>query len=246
VTNTAIPFDEVAASYDQQWTGTQIGLAQRELVWRHIDRLFRPGDRILDVGCGTGADAAHFTERGLVVHATDPSPRMIHIARRRGGFTVEVRRAEDIATVGETFDGAISNFGALNCVDDVALVARGLASVVRPGGRVAICTIGRFCAWEALYYAARGQFAKAVRRFRGSAPSSLGVTVHYLSVAELRTAFVDFDLDRWTGIGLFVPPSYVPMPARLVRWCSILDRALARVPLLRAMADHRLLILVRK
>jgi hypothetical protein len=31
-----------------------------------------------------------------------------------------------------------------------------------------------------------------------------------------------------------------------VRWCGVLDRALAGVPLLRAMADHRLFILVRK
>jgi ubiquinone/menaquinone biosynthesis C-methylase UbiE len=245
-TNTAAPFDTVAAQYDQQWTATPIGRAQREQVWRHVDPLFHPGDRILDVGCGTGADAAHFAERGVAVHATDPSPSMIEVARRRGSFTAEVLRAEEIATIGKTFDGALSNFGALNCVDDLAAVASGLASVLRPGGRLAICTIGRCCAWEMLYYVARGQFAKAFRRFRGSAPSSLGVTVHYPSVGELRRVFADFELERWTGIGLLVPPSYVRMPARLVRWCSILDCALAPIPPLRAMADHRLLILVRK
>jgi hypothetical protein len=124
-------------------------------------------------------------------------------------------------------------------------VARGMGNVVRPGGRVAICTIGRFCLWESVYYAVRGQFGKAFRRLRGSAPSLLGVTVHYPSVAELRSAFANFELESWTGIGLFVPPSYVGMPGWLVRWCSVLDRALAPVPLLRAMADHRLLILVR-
>ena len=238
-------FDRVAASYDQQWTGTPIGRAQRELVWRHIDPLFRPADRILDLGCGTGADAAHFTGRGIAVHATDPSPGMIEAARGRGGFTAEVLRAEEIALIQQTFDGAISNFGVLNCVNDVAAVARGLAGVVRPGGHVAICTIGRCCVWESLYYAARGQFGKAFRRFRGSAPSSLGVTVHYPSVAGLRRAFADFELEQWMGIGLFVPPSYVRMPGRLVAWCSMLDRLLAPVPLLRALADHRLLIFVR-
>jgi ubiquinone/menaquinone biosynthesis C-methylase UbiE len=246
ITNTAVPFDRVAGSYDQQWTNSSIGRAQRALVWRHIDPLFRPGDRILDVGCGTGADAAHFAERGVTVRAIDPSPGMIDVARRRAGFTAEVLRAEDIATIQETFHGATSNFGALNCVDDVEAVARGLAGLVRPGGPVAICTIGRFCAWETLYYAARLQLGKAFRRFRGSAPSSLGMTVHYPSVSELRAAFADFELERWMGIGLFVPPSYVRMPARLVRWCSALDRMLARVPLLRALADHRLLIFVRR
>jgi ubiquinone/menaquinone biosynthesis C-methylase UbiE len=245
VTNTAIPFDNVAASYDQQWTATPIGRAQRDLVWRHIDPLFHSGDRILDVGCGTGADAALFTARGLMVHATDPSPAMIEVARRRGGFPADVLRAEDLASLAETFDGAISNFGALNCVTDLPAVARGLSTVVRPGGHLAICTIGRFCAWETVYYASRLHPGKAFRRLRGSAPSSLGVTVHYRPVAELRSAFADFELERWTGIGLFVPPSYVQMPGWLVRWCSILDRMLAGIPLLRALADHRLLIFKR-
>ncbi len=235
-----------AEQYDRRWTDTPIGRAQRELVWRNVDPLFQAGERILDVGCGTGADAAHFAALGVAVRATDPSPAMIEVARRRGGFTTGVLRAEEVASIAATFDGAISNFGALNCVADLPAVARGLASVVRPGGRVAICTIGRFCAWESLYYLARGQLAKAFRRIRGSAPSSLGVTVYYPTVRDLRATFAEFQLERWTGIGLFVPPSYVPMPGPMVRWCGILDRALAGVPLLRAMADHRLLILVRK
>ncbi|HLK65985.1 MAG TPA: methyltransferase domain-containing protein [Bryobacteraceae bacterium] len=239
-------FDGVASQYDRQWTDAPIGLAQRELVWRFVDPLFHTGDRILDVGCGTGADAAHLSRRGAIVHATDPSPAMIEIARERGGFTTAVLPAEQIASVGGIFDGAISNFGALNCLDDLASFARALATRVRPGGYVAICTIGKFCLWEFLYYTTHGKFAKGLRRLRGTAPSSLGVTVRYPSIVALREAFEDFQLVRWTGIGLFVPPSYVRMRGGIVRWCSFLDRALARLPLLRALADHRLLILVRK
>jgi ubiquinone/menaquinone biosynthesis C-methylase UbiE len=170
----APPFDRLAARYDQLWTRTPTGSAQRGLVWRNLDGLFHPGERLLDIGCGTGADAAHFSARGIAVHATDCSPAMVDAARRRGGFTASVLRAEEIAEAGEIYDGAISNFGALNCVGDLAAVARSLARVVRPGGRVAICTIGRFCAWETLYYASRLRFRKAFRRLRGNAPSSLG------------------------------------------------------------------------
>src|SRR5579863_2880952 len=117
-----------AADYDRQWTDTPIGRAQRDLVWHHLDPLFHPGDRILDLGCGTGADAAHFAARGTVVHATDPSPRMIEVAARRGGFTTAVLPAEGIATIDQSFDGAISNFGALNCVADLPPAARALAA----------------------------------------------------------------------------------------------------------------------
>jgi len=242
----AVAFDPVAARYDALWTETAIGRAQRHLVWRHIDPLFQPGDRILDIGCGTGVDAAHFTARGVSVHATDPSPAMLEIARARVGQDC-ILQADLQSAPPATFDGALSNFGALNCTADLPSVARDLARLVRPGGRIAICTLGRFCLWESLYYSARLQFAKAFRRLRGSAPSSIGITVHYPTVPQIAAAFApDFVLQRRAGIGLFVPPSYVPMPAPLVRLCAAADRLLARLPLLRALADHRLLILVRK
>jgi len=53
-------------------------------------------------------------------------------------------------------------------------------------------------------------------------------------------------LQRWSGIGVFVPPSYVSLPVWLVRLLSKIDFAFARLPILRALADHRLLIFVRK
>jgi SAM-dependent methyltransferase len=290
--NSATVFDRVAATYDALWTTTPIGRAQRNLVWREMDALFQPGMRILDIGCGTGEDAAHFASRGVTVHATDASPAMVQVAQARGGFTAAVCGAEDLAQVDGTFDGAISNFGALNCVKDLPAVAGSLAALVRPGGRVAICILGRFCAWETLYYGVRCRFAKAIRRWRGRAdfvgqvgrgtlwvrrvgnppadvckwPPSAGkqparripscptesvppdnIVVHYPTAAEFRAAFAyDFDLQRWTGIGLFVPPSYVTLPTALVRVLAACDRLLARLPLLRAMADHRLFLLVRK
>ena len=71
------PFDRIATRYDALWTTTAIGRAQRNLVWRDMDALFHPGERILDIGCGTGEDAAHFAARGVTVYATDASPAMV-------------------------------------------------------------------------------------------------------------------------------------------------------------------------
>jgi SAM-dependent methyltransferase len=234
----------VADRYDALWTTTPIGRAQRDLVWRDMDPLFQPGDRILDIGCGTGEDAAHFAARDISVYATDASPAMIRVAAARGGFTAEVRSAEELAQVGGTFDGAISNFGALNCVQDLPGVAASLGALVRPDGSLAICILGRFCAWETLHYAVRFQLAKAFRRWN-PAPYQ-GITIYYPTVAGIRAAFAPhFELQRWTGIGLLVPPSYVKLPAALVAVLAACDRLLARLPLLRALADHRLFLLVR-
>ncbi len=241
-------FDSLAARYDALWTHAPIGRAQREQVWDCIDPLFHSGEALLDIGCGTGEDAAHFASRGLRVHATDASGEMLRHAAARGGFTTELVRAELLSPGIATYDGAVSNFGALNCVGELRDVAASLAAALRPGARLAICVIGSFCLWEVLHYSARLQFGKALRRVsRPSVVSSLGVAVHYRSVREWRAAFAPgFRCERWTGIGLLVPPSYVSLPPFFVRACNAVDRVLARLPLLRGLADHRLLILVRE
>ena len=241
----AAAFDTLAARYDQLWTESAAGRAQRELVWRQVDPLFPPGARMLDLGCGTGADAAHYAARRVVVDAVDASPAMIERARGRGGFTARVLAMEQLASLEGAYDGVLSNFGVLNC-GQIEDLPRALARLVRPGGTLALCTIGRFCAWETAYYGVRGECRKAFRRISGSASSSLGITVRYPTVRELAAAFApEFRLRRWMGIGLAAPPSYVALPRRVVEALGALDRGLARLPLLRAAADHRLLIFVR-
>jgi SAM-dependent methyltransferase len=236
-------FERLAPRYDELWTDTPVGRAQRDAVWRVVDELFHAGDRVLDIGCGTGEDAAHLAARGVLVSAVDASPAMVARARERG-VAAEVMRAEDLGksapmsrgaadtSVCATYHGAISNFGALNCVQDLAGVARALGALVRPGGYVAICVIGRFCAWEMLYY------KKAFRRWGGRAGD-----IRYPTVRQLRADFApDFELLYWTGIGMLVPPSYVKLPARIVRLLARIERFAP----LRACADHRLLVFKRK
>jgi ubiquinone/menaquinone biosynthesis C-methylase UbiE len=243
VNSTAL-FDKMAASYDAVWTTTPVGRAQRDLVWREIDPLFHAGERILDIGCGTGEDAAHFAARGIAVRAIDASPAMVAAANGRG-VAAEVCRAENLAHFEGTFDGAVSNFGALNCVEDLSSVAESLAGVIRPGGRVAVCLLGRCCAWETLHYGVRLQFHKAFRRWAGR--TTAPIAVWYPTAGEVRAVFAyGFAVQRWTGIGLLVPPSYVKLPAALVAALAACDRVLAGLPLLRAMVDHRLFILVRR
>src|SRR5277367_2207624 len=76
-------FDAVAQHYDEIFTISKIGQAQRSSVWKELEKTFRPGERVLELGCGTGADACFLAERGIKVFALDASPQMISVARRK-------------------------------------------------------------------------------------------------------------------------------------------------------------------
>ena len=184
-------FDAIAATYDTVWTTSPIGRAQRDQVWRVIDHVFQPGDLVLDIGCGTGEDARHLARRGIHVRGIDASSQMVAAARARG-VAAEHLAIEELDTLDASFDGVLSDFGALNCVRDLRSTAVSLAGVIRPGGYAALCFLNRTCAWEMLYYASHGKFRNTVRRLnRNGAKTSLGVRVSYPSARAIRTAFAN-------------------------------------------------------
>ena len=241
-------FDLAAARYDELWTRSPAGQAQRNAVWRHIEPLFRPGMKILDLGCGTGEDALHLADGDVSVRGLDSSSEMVRVARSRGVDATQLA-IENLECLHGVYDGALSNFGALNCINRLASLSESLARLVRPGGYLALCTMGRFCAWETAWYALHGKPAKASRRWNGSSFStSLGIPVYYFSQKQIRQAFRGrFDLVAWHGIGVAVPPSFVKgIPAAVTAALAKVDVRVAHRPFLRAFADHRLAILVRR
>src|ERR1700676_3842876 len=76
-------FDTIAESYDSLFTTSMIGRSQRAAVWRKAQTVFRAGDRVLELNCGTGTDALFFASLGIAVTACDASPRMIEQAQRQ-------------------------------------------------------------------------------------------------------------------------------------------------------------------
>jgi ubiquinone/menaquinone biosynthesis C-methylase UbiE len=240
---TTAAFDRVASSYQTLWSGTPAGEMQRAAVWRFIEPLFPAGSRILDIGCGVGDDALAFEARGVHIIGIDGSSEMVRIARDRG-IDASLRRAEDLDSLDESFDGILSNFGALNCVESLAALREPLARLTHPGGWLAICLMGRVCGWETIWYLLRGDRARATRRWSGEASSSVAPRVFYPTIATVRRAFAPkFILHSWHGIGLAVPPSYVTaLSPGAIQRLATLDRRLTSLPLLRALGDHRLLL----
>ncbi|MGY1781153.1 class I SAM-dependent methyltransferase [Geodermatophilus sp. SYSU D01036] len=103
----------------------------------------RPGDRVLDVGCGTGRTTREAARRTGSALGVDLSSAMLEVARRRAadegltGARFEQADAQVAAFPPAAFDVAISRTGAMFFADPVAALAN-VGRALVPGGRLVL------------------------------------------------------------------------------------------------------------
>ncbi|HYG61401.1 MAG TPA: methyltransferase domain-containing protein [Thermoanaerobaculia bacterium] len=98
----------------------------------------RPGERVIIIGCGTGADIP-FIPAFAEVLATDLTPAMLAQAKVHARPGVEFRRLDGMALElpDGSFDAAILHM-VLEVIPDPVRCLREAARVLRPGGRLAV------------------------------------------------------------------------------------------------------------
>ena len=265
-------FDRAAASYGADYVANPIMAWLEDDTFAQLCRLFPPGSRLLEIGCGTGDMALRLAGAGREVVATDISSAMIaqaqsaaasHPACDRVTWLVAPAAAIDATgllpsgPLGAGFDGAYSNFGPLNCEPNLADAVRNLAALL-PAGAAFLCSVmNRWCAWEIAWGLARLRPREAARRLgRGWRPARMSagpdeaasiLPVRYFSPGEFARAFAPaFRLERWLGYPTLIPPPYLAG-----RWPGAperlgrLERRVRDWPGLRSLGDHFLVILRR-
>lgn len=107
---------------------------------RHSVDLLRlaAGERLVIIGCGTGADLA-FIPAGVAVLATDLTPAMLRQAQAhaRPGIELKVMDGMALELPDGSFDAAILHM-VLEVIPDPCRCLREAARVLRPGGRLAV------------------------------------------------------------------------------------------------------------
>ncbi|MFA4945735.1 MAG: methyltransferase domain-containing protein [Lentisphaeria bacterium] len=169
----------VAAVYDLLAPVMMLGQEgrYRKLAFRLLD--LRGGERVLDVGCGTGVltrlVAQRLSEPDACAVGLDAAPEMIQVARRRAAgqphLRFDVGVAEALAYGDASFDAAISTFFFHHIAAD--LKRRSLAElrrVLKPGGKLVIVDVdvpsnwfGRLCAWSGYWLFRQAEIRENIR-----------------------------------------------------------------------------------
>lgn len=255
-------FDTYATSYDEHFSNSLIGRAQREAVRRYtFKKVYFFKKDVLEVNCGTGEDALWLAKQGASVLATDVSQGMIEVAMRKSdNESIEFKQiaAQNIEGLAPRRFGAIfSNFGGLNCLspEELKEFKNGCVKLQGHKDQIVLVIMGRKCLWERFYFGwMKKDKARAKRRSQKDGVEAVigekRSMVYYYSPKEIKELFVN---EYWyvntKPIGLFVPPSYLEFYFKrnktLFHFLIFLDRIFS-FSFLSDHADHYIIFFEKK
>jgi SAM-dependent methyltransferase len=168
-------YNEIADEYDAIMENDRSNeIVRREVADKFLHTV-APG-RVLDFGGGTGGDLGWLTDNYYHVFFCEPSTRMKQLAIIRHKRKILPGHVEFLSGSAVDFtswdkdlpfyppaDAILANFAVVNCIEDIALLFRNLALVIRPGGGMIALVL-------------RPKLLHRVRSLAGLAPDTLEIT----------------------------------------------------------------------
>jgi ubiquinone/menaquinone biosynthesis C-methylase UbiE len=135
-------YDEMAEVYDRKYDRGP-GRSYHAHISEQVMAGLPPGGLLLDIGCGTGLFVERYCDWGGRAVGLDLSPKMIERARDRCGEAAwTVGTAEALPFRNDVFDAA-SSLLAFSYFHKPERMLAEVLRVLRPGGRLSLCTLGR-------------------------------------------------------------------------------------------------------
>jgi len=213
-------FSAQSGVFDATYSQSTITNYMRSRIRQHVEAFLPPKSRILELNAGTGVDAFYFASKGHSILATDVSDGMINEINKKIAAKPDLKvkalqtSYHDLTGLDDqTFDYIYSNFGGLNCTDNIVDVLQKLPNYLKPGGIATLIIMPPFCLWES-GLALKGNFKIAFRRWSKKGAKS-HIEGKYFTTWYYRPNFIKkslagkmkvIDLE---GLCSIVPPEYL-------------------------------------
>jgi SAM-dependent methyltransferase len=227
------------------------------------------GARLVHLQCNAGQDSLCLARRGARVTGVDLSDEAIGFARRlsaESGIAAEFCQAEVVRWMHETearFDVAFCSYGVTGWLPDLMAWARGVARILRPGGRLVyvefhpiIWSFGKDLRLDKDDYFAAGPFTDPVGDYVAEFKAGLGCVVdgpieenrvpaysYQYGLAQVLDTLIEAGLSLSRvreypySNGCRLHPALVPGPEGTRRWCW--PPGTARLPLMYGLSAGR-------
>jgi len=168
-------FDQEIARVYEMWCRSDQGRAIDRSIEKMVSDLLkpRPGERVLDIGCGTGNHLLALSGLGLDVSGVDASPYMIRTARERLGFRYMLRqaKAENLPFEDNEFDYAVF----INTLEFLDTPVPALKEAGRVAAKKVMVSVINSLSWNA-----------AVKKIQGCLGHPLFRSARFYNLWELR------------------------------------------------------------
>jgi len=156
----SVIFDVHLAKLYESWYLSSMGRAMEAFVEKNLPLLIapQPGERILEIGCGSGNHLLFLNRLGLNLTGVDASPYMINLCKKRLGSrcTLKTGRAEDLPCEDNEFDIAIF----INTLEFLDSPQQALREAGRVARRKIFITVINNLSWQCLLHRISGSFKK--------------------------------------------------------------------------------------
>jgi len=214
-------FSSQSGVFDSITNSNRMEVVYREIIRNHVLQFTSPYQTMLELNCGTGLDALFFASKGLQIHATDNSEGMLEQLQLKltstgtQAITYEkcsFNRLSLKEHKHSAFDHVFSNYGGLNCAENISAVIEQVDAYMKPGSMAHFVFIAPVCLWEwATVF--KGKFKFAFRRL-----TKKGVRSHleghyfdtyYYSPRKIKKAFGNkYEQLQLRSLGCFMPPTF--------------------------------------
>jgi ubiquinone/menaquinone biosynthesis C-methylase UbiE len=254
-------FSAQSVIFDQLNIENKLTHHLRDIYRTEVDTQIKPGSNILELNCGTGIDSIYFAGKGHKILATDNAEGMLaqlqhKIEEQHLEEKITTQRCSFLALYelgDKRFDYIISNFGGLNCTDDLNKVLLQFNDHLNEHGKVTLVIMPKISPWE-LVMALKGNFKTAFRRFKKNTPAHVeGVhfSVYYYNPSYvIKTLKKDFKVLTVKGIYFAVPPefyqNFVERYPKMYRFLKAVERRLGNWFPFTYCCDHYMITLQKK